>query len=297
MLLASVRTTVLILSLLLGGARVATAQSTHGAVPPRVLITNDNGIDDPKLVTLAREFAEHAETWVVAPASDRSGYGAHVTIVREGGVAVERHDLGPGIRAFAVSGSPADAVIVALRGIMRDSLPDLVVSGINGGPNIGGGWMFSGTVGAARVAALAGFPAIAVSGLLADEMAGAKEAAAEWVVRLSTTQLVRRLRPLEFLAVSFPPRTPVDVRGARITGRGPLLTIPRLTRSDGHWAVAGSDSTALPVPHTSDVAAWRKGFIAVVPMRADEVDHAKLERWRRPVPALPTWLFTRPEGG
>lgn len=258
--------------------------------PHRVLLTNDNGIEDSKLVALARAFSPHAETWVVAPASDRSGYGAHVTLSREP-LAVEPRDLGPGIRAFSVSGSPADAVIVALLGLMRDRLPDLVVSGINGGPNLGGEWMFSGTVGAARVAALAGVPSLAVSGLLEDETPGAPEAAADWVVRLSTSQLVQELEPPEFLAVSFPPGTPFDVRGVRVTGRGPLPTVPRLENAGGRWRMVGADSTALPVPFDSDLAAWRDGYIAVVPMRADEVDHRKLQRWSRPATELPEWRF------
>lgn len=281
----------LLLSLVLSGPVRA---QPGGAVPDRILITNDNGIDDPKLVALARAFAQHSETWVVAPASDRSGFGAHVTIAREGAVAVEPRDLGPGIRAFAVAGSPADAVIVALAGLMRDSLPDLVVSGINGGPNLGGGWMFSGTVGAARVAAIAGFPAIAVSGLLDDHVPGAKEAAAGWVVRFSTTQLVREMGPLEYLSVSFPPGTPEGVRGGRMTGRAPQLPeVPRLAPDSGEWRVVGSDSTALPVPYDSDIAAWSGGYIAVVPMRADEVDHAKLEQWsaRSFFNRLPGWIF------
>lgn len=282
----------LVLCLLLPFAAADPGSSQSGpSLPVRVLITNDNGIDDPKLVALARRFAREAETWVVAPATDQSGSGAHVTVTRSGGVSVEPRDLGPGIRAFAVDGSPADAVIVALAGLMKDSLPDLVVSGINGGPNLGGEWMHSGTVGAARVAALAGFAAIAVSGLLEDHVPGAMEAAAEWVVRLSRSQIVRELRPLDYLTVSFPPGTPTMVKGVRITGRGPLPVVPRLAAAPAGWRVTGVDSTALPIPGDSDMAAWAEGYIAVVPMRADEVDHATLTRWRRPFTGFPEWAY------
>lgn len=302
-------TAILISILTLMGFRPAPLEAQRSAADPsmewlqarlpnRVLITNDNGIDDPKIVALARAFARYAETWVVAPATDQSGGGAHVTLVRRGSVEVEERDLGPGIRAFAVHGYPADAVVVALAGIMKDGLPDLVVSGINGGPNLGGGWMFSGTVGAARVAALAGLPAIAVSGLLDDELPGAPEAAAEWVVRLAASDMVRELEPLEYLTVSFPPNTPRGVRGVRVTGRAPLAAIPRIALAgDGAWHVAGTDSTHLPVPDDSDEAAWDQGFIAIVPMRAEEIDEAALRRWQRAVDGLPEWTYEGTDGG
>ena len=261
--------------------------------PPRVLITNDNGIDDPKLVALARAFAERAETWVVAPDGDRSGGGAHLTIIRTGSLAVEERQLGAGIRAYAVDGYPADAVLVAVLGLMRGTPPDLVVSGINGGPNLGGEWMHSGTVGAARIAALGGIPAIAVSGLLRDELPGAMETAADWVVRLAGSDAVAALRPGDYLTVSLPPDAPEGVRGVRITERAGLPAVPRLSPGDdGTWRVVGVDSSSAPVPAGSDVAAWLEGYIAVVPMSVDEVDRPRLEAWSESPPGLPRWSST-----
>jgi hypothetical protein len=114
----------------------AEAQGADPAWPRRVLITNDNGLDDPKIVALARAFAPQAETWVVAPLVDRSGSTRFLSVSRSGRLAAERRELGAGIRAFAVDGFPADCVLLALYGPMRDARPDLVVSGINGGPNL-----------------------------------------------------------------------------------------------------------------------------------------------------------------
>lgn len=276
-----------------GAAAPVDGAPAPAAFPQRVLITNDNGIEDPKLAALARAFAGRAETWVVAPAEDRSGGGAHVSIAQTGSLAVEGRDLGPGIRAFAVDGYPADAVLVALLGLMKDAPPDLVVSGINGGPNLGGEWMHSGTVGAARVAALGGIPAIAASGLLRDEEPGAMEAAADWVVRLAGSAVVAALRPGDYLTVSFPPDTPDGVRGTRITDRAGLPSVPRIALTDGGtWRIVGVDSSTASVPAGTDIAAWREGYIAVVPMRVDEVDHARLGGWSRSPPRLPEWSAT-----
>lgn len=257
--------------------------------PTRVLITNDNGIDDPKLVALARAFAARAEVWVVAPTADRSGSGNHISITRRS-VEVTPRDLGEDIRAFAVDGYPADCILLAVSGLMKDAPPDLVVSGINGGANLGVDWMFSGTVGAARVAALAGLPALAVSGLR-DELPGAVDAAAAWVVRLAFGATVQELRRGEYLTVSLPRTRPEEILGVRITDRAPLTRIPRFASADDGktWRPVGVEELGDPSPST-DESAFDAGFIAVVPMRADEVHHELLSRWLREAPELPEWV-------
>ena len=254
-----------------------------------MLITNDNGIDDPKIVALARAFAPHAETWVVAPAMDRSGSGSYLSVTRTGVLTAGRRDLGAGIQAFAVDGYPADCVVLALLGLMRDSPPDLVVSGINGGANLGADWFGSGTIGAARIAALAGLPAIAVSGL-DDNLPGAVEAAVEWVVRLAGSPAVQILDPPDYLTVSLPRLPPDQIRGVRVTDRAPLRVVPRL-RLEGSttWRVVGTDEVGPPTPSDSDRAIWEDGYIVVVPMRADEIDFERLIRWRREGVSLPAW--------
>ena len=258
------------------------------ATQRRVLITNDNGIDDVKLIALAQAFAQHAETWVVAPDRDRSGFGSHVTFPATGELVVERRDLGEGIDAFAVAGTPGDCVALAMIGLMADHPPDLVVSGINGGTNAGGDWMFSGTVGAARVAAL-GVPAVAVSGL-DDDLPGAVDAAVDWVVRLASHEVVTSLRPGEYLTVSLPRISPDEIQGIRIVDRAPGLTAPHFASEDGiTWKIIGITAPDDAAPADSDRAANAAGFIAVVPMTLDEVDLDRLARWRRQDIQLPEW--------
>lgn len=260
---------------------------------PRVLITNDNGIDDVKLIALARAFATRAETWVVAPAEDQSGTGTSVKLLRAGAVAVERRDLGSGIEAFAVDGHPGDCVLVGAT-ILRDRLPTLVVSGINGGPNLGAEWMFSGTIGAARVAALGGLPAIAVSGL-DDDVPGAVDAAVDWVVRFAEHRAVRELQPGEYLTVSLPPGGPTEVDGVRIADRAPLRRIPDLAydEASGVCRITGMTSLDVPLSAIADERLHADGAIVVVPMRVDEVDGTRLLEWIRRDPGLPTWHVSK----
>lgn len=258
---------------------------------PRILITNDNGIDDPKLIALARAFATRAETWVVAPAEDQSGRGASLKLPRAGAVGVERRDLGPGIEAFAVDGYPADCVLVAAGGILRDRPPTLVVSGINGGANVGAEWLFSGTVGAARVAAYVGLPAIAVSGL-DDDIPGAVEAAVDWVVRFSEHRAVRELEPGEYLTVSLPPGGASDVLGVRVADRAPLSRGPSVDydEASGVCKITGMFSMDVPLSVIADERLRSDGMVVVVPMRVNEVDGARLLQWIRSDPGLPAWL-------
>ncbi len=274
----------------LGAIPPTTAPPPQADDRPRILITNDNGIDDPKLIALARAFATRAETWVVAPAEDRSGSGTSLKLPLEGAIAVEWRDFGPGIEAFAVDGYPADCVLVGAAGIMRDRPPTLVISGINGGPNLGAGWMFSGTIGAARIAALAGIPAIAVSGL-DDDVPGAVEAAVDWVVRFAEHRAVRDLRPGEYLTVSFPPGGPSEVHGVRIADRAPLSSWPNLEYDEASetWRITGTATRDVPLSAIADERLHASGAIVVVPMHADEVDGARLLEWLRADPGLPTW--------
>ena len=171
----------------------------ESAWPKRVLITNDDGIDDIGIATLARAFSRVSETIVIAPLGDRSGSGNYTSLGPKKYYAeLEARNLGQGVVAYGLDGFPADCVYFALQGMLREDPPDLVISGINGGPNLGADWFGSGTVGAARVAAFVGVPALAVSGLLRDDPK-AVEAVAEWIVRFDHV-IQRRRKQHELVA-------------------------------------------------------------------------------------------------
>ena len=264
--------------------------------PGRVLLTNDNGIDDAGLVELARAFSRvpGTEVFVVAARRDRSGTSNFLGATREGEFRVERRDLGPGITAWAVEGYPADCVVFALTGPLRGRPPDVVVSGINGGPNLADDWFGSGTIGAARTAAYFGVPAVAVSGL-EDDHPGAVEAATSWVVRFVRSELVASLVAPEYLTVSLPVGTPPEVRGVRIVARARGL----IEASSRPLEAAAEDLATVwrleietdpgRAPEGSDVNAVADGFIAIVPMRVDEADPELAERLRRRSSRIPAW--------
>ena len=111
-----------------------------------------------------------------------------------------------------MEGYPADCVFFALAGPMKDSPPDLVISGVNTGANLADAWVLSGTIGAARVAAYYGVPAIAVSGIDNDD-AQAVEAVVAWVVKFARSEVVRRLQAPQFLTVSLPVGPATEIHG------------------------------------------------------------------------------------
>jgi 5'-nucleotidase len=208
---------------------------------------------------------------------------------------VKERDLGSGIHAYGVDGYPGDCVVLALRGLMNDPAPDLVISGINGGPNLGDDWLASGTIGAARIAASLGVPAIAVSGL--DESAPeAAAAAAEWVVRLTHSKLVRDLRAGQYLTVSLPRTPPSEFKGVRVAERAGMLFDLRLGRIPDDASGDGVVRWALQVPRpiapqsTSDAALYQEGYVVIVPMRADEHDRELLSRLLQQPDTLSRWL-------
>jgi 5'-nucleotidase len=276
------------------------SEDRPAAWPRTVLITNDDGIDDPGMAALARAFSEIAETYVVAPLEDRSGSAHYVSAYSKHVLQVQEHNLGSGIRAYGVDGYPGDCVLLALRGIMYDNPPDLVVSGINGGPNLGFDWLASGTIGAARLAAAWGVPAIAVSGL-DQSVPDASASLAEWVTRLAGSDLVRGLGGGQYLTVSFPRTNPAEFKGVRVAERAGILLDFRFSRVQEDTTSGRTEVWALqrprPVPPdagASDAALYRQGYIVVVPMRADEHDRELLSRLLREPEILPGW--PAPEG-
>ena len=127
----------------------------------RILITNDDGITAPGLKileTIAKTLAgPQGEVWVVAPAFEQSGVGHCISLT--GPLLITQ--LGP--QRFSVEGSPADCVLAGLHEVLKDTPPDLILSGVNRGNNSAENTVYSGTIGAAMEAALAGIPAVALA--------------------------------------------------------------------------------------------------------------------------------------
>lgn len=260
--------------------------------PRRVLITNDDGIEAPAVQRLARGFVDVAEVYLVAPSENKSGASTMMAALAERGFRVERRDVGPGIRGWAVDGYPADCVLFGVAGLLRDSPPDLVISGINGGSNLGDSWFLSGTVGAARAAAFLGIPAIAVSGVNTSDSA-AVDAVVAWVVAFSQSEVVRALEPGQYLTVSLPVRPPEEITGIEVAVQARILggsAAPRADSDSTVWDLQLRPNLTGATPE-SDVGVVLGGKIAIGAMRVDETD-PDLRRWlelhRDAIPAWPS---------
>jgi len=132
---------------------------------PTILVTNDDGINSIGLSVLTKKLKELGDVVVVTPMGQRSGIGKAISI---GQIKISKAEFGEGIKAYATTGTPADSFLIAINKILK-KMPDLLVSGINIGPNLGiDDLLTSGTVGAAFEAAIHKIPAIAVSYCLSE---------------------------------------------------------------------------------------------------------------------------------
>jgi 5'-nucleotidase len=263
--------------------------------PHTVLLTNDDGIDAEGLRALVRAFAPVAKVYVIAPMGNRSGSTNYVSAIATRELEVEPRDLGDGVTAYAVDGYPADAVVFGLGGLLLEDPPDLVISGVNTGPNLSSDWTLSGTVGAARMAAFYDIPAIAVSGWSAENLE-TLEATARWTVELSRTHLVRYLEPGQYLTVSIP-RVPLsEIEGVELARRGPrpynLVLVksgePASTPQRELWNLSFRPHPAGEDPGT-DTHAYDTNHVVIVPMRVGEVDFDVLGKLLESDPGIPAW--------
>jgi 5'-nucleotidase len=248
----------------------------------RILISNDDGVFAEGIQAVAQALRAIGEVVVVAPHRQRSAAGHGITLHKP--LYCEEADLGPGVRAYGVTGTPADCVKFGVSEIMKDAKPDLVVSGINAGGNLGNDVLYSGTVSAAIEGAILGFPAIAVS-LCGKEPFDDYSIAADFTVKLAQQVLERGLRKDTVLNVNVPQvAEPDEIRGVRVTTLGTRRYEnhyeKRLNpRGTPYYWLAGPLKD-LPVEPESDVQAIREQFISVSPVHFDLTDRKLMEEIR-----------------
>ena len=127
---------------------------------PSILISNDDGIFAPGIYALWQAMSEIGETIVVAPNTEKSAVGHAITISDP--IRIEEVTRSNGFKGYAVNGTPADSVKIAVKSIMKEK-PDIIISGINAGANVGQSLLYSGTISAASEGTLLGIPSIAIS--------------------------------------------------------------------------------------------------------------------------------------
>ena len=256
----------------------------------RILLTNDDGIDARGLALLesvARKLSD--DVWVVAPSEEQSGTGHSLTLTQP--VRLRRHDD----QRFSVSGTPTDAVMMALAHIMKDSPPDLILSGINRGANLAEDVTYSGTVSAAMEGALAGVPSIALSQAYSREGMGdtVPFAAAEaWAVQVLEPLLDFASQPGTLVNVNFPARKPEEVKGIRVCRQGlrdygRLRIIQRTDPRGYDYYWFGLGPTVETPGHSTDLEAIADGYVSVSPLHLDLTHDASLEALHKRFAAMP----------
>jgi 5'-nucleotidase len=246
---------------------------------PRILLTNDDGIEAEGLRRLLTVLQELGEVTVVAPEAEQSGTSHALTIRRP--LRVHRR----GTARFSIDGTPTDCIHLGLTRIL-DHRPDLVVSGINLGSNVGQDLTYSGTVAAALEAALFGIPSFALS-LQATAAAPHFTAAAGFGRRLAGRLLGEGLPVGTFLNVNVPAGPIAGVRWTR-QGRHNYALPGPTDGGDGQpvW-IRRNTGTWEPDPQ-ADVLAVREGWISITPLLADWTHHDVWDRvsdWEFPMPA------------
>ncbi|HEY6865822.1 MAG TPA: 5'/3'-nucleotidase SurE [Candidatus Eisenbacteria bacterium] len=236
-----------------------------------VLLTNDDGIFAPALQRLRAELAPFGRVVIVAPDRDQSATSHSLTLHRP--FRIRTHDAD----VYSVDGTPTDCVVTAWYGLL-DVRPDLVISGINHGPNMGEDVFYSGTVAAAIEGTLQGAPSIAAS-LVTREPTDFADAA-RFVARLARRVLDHGLPRRQLLNVNIPHRPWPEVRGVAVTRLGSRVYRDTLVKKvdprgrDYYW-IGGEDAVWEAVPGT-DFQAVSEGAISVTPMRLDLTDERAL---------------------
>ena len=246
----------------------------------RILLSNDDGYFAPGLVCLAETLSSLAEITVVAPERDRSGASNSLTLDRP--LSLRRAHNG----FYYVNGTPTDCVHLAVTG-MLDALPDMVISGINRGANMGDDTIYSGTVAAATEGYLLGVPAIAVS------LAGATDDHYLSAARV-VADIVRHHQAQPFSAPTLlninVPNVPYEaLRGREITRLGkrhkaePVVKTQSPRGETVYWV--GAAGAAQDAGEGTDFSAVARGMVSLTPLQIDLTHYGQMD-------AIKQWLQT-----
>jgi len=248
----------------------------------RILISNDDGIDAPGiklLEQLAREFSD--DVWVIAPSMEQSGAGHSLTLRRP--LRIHKRDE----RHFAVGGTPTDCILLGLQQVMRDNPPDIVLSGINRGGNLGEDVTYSGTVAAAMEATLLNVPAVAFSQYFAGEMIDwtiAEKYLKDVLATLVTTTWPKGV----LINVNFPDHEAKGGAEVKIAKQGQRKIgdhiAERLDPRGEPYYWIGAIQSELPADKAADLRVIEQGNISVTPISLDFTHYETFEKLTKAFP-------------
>lgn len=244
-----------------------------------ILLTNDDGIQAPGLYALCCEIKKIADVVVIAPDTERSAVGHAITTADPLRVSEIRKN--GELFGLAVSGTPADCVKIAVKALLPEQ-PDMIISGINQGPNTGFNVIYSGTVSAATEATMLGIPAFAIS---LDSFTSRKFGyAAEFAARLAKIVAEKGLPEGTLLNVNVPAVPGEKIRGVRVTRQGMARFSEKFykrvdPRDRDYWWLGG-EFIEMDEGEGTDSAALKNGEISITPIQYDMTDYKNMEMVR-----------------
>jgi len=246
----------------------------------QILLTNDDGIHGEGLRAIYKELSKISKVTVVAPDSERSSVGHGITLAHP--LWVQKVKVFNKNSFYGISGTPADCVKVALRVILKKK-PDLIISGINLGPNCGYSVFYSGTIAAAREGAMLGIPSIAIS--LATFNNPDFSYAAVVGAKLAKIFNKMKLPEQTFLNVNVPNKKSENIKGMRIVRQSiePIHS-KFLKRKDPYARSYYWLSASIPAKRSAsshDIQALRKGYVTITPIHCDLTDYSFLDELKK----------------
>ena len=244
----------------------------------RILVTNDDGIHAPGLKVLEKIAKSlSSDVWVVAPESEHSGASHSLTLRRPLQISKV------GARKFAVSGTPSDCTLIAVNHLMTDRRPDIVLSGVNRGANLGEDVLYSGTVAAAMEGAMLGIPAIAFS----QVRVRAKDKLHWETAAAFGPEVVRKLVSIAWpkgvlMSVNFPPVPPKEVTGIEVGRQGRRMSKVEVVHArdpfEREVTWIGDFPTDEPEHPETDLGIVMTKAVSVTPLHFDLTHNAMLRR-------------------
>lgn len=240
----------------------------------RILVTNDDGVHAPGLQILFSKVQKLGRPVIIAPDRDNSAASHSLTMNRPLRVKKLEEDV------YSIDGTPTDCVTIGVGKILTEK-PDLLISGINPGANLGDDVSYSGTVSAAIEATMLGIPSIALSLALSDETPLYYETAADFGVKLASLLLERGLPQDTLLNVNVPNTTTDEIDGVAFTRRGRRLYEDAIKETYDPWGRKhywiGGGTPSFDASKDSDSAAISVNKISITPMHLDPTNYDALK--------------------